>query len=91
MPAIKAWPKGLSEVPSSLGLTMIALRPANRPESTRTTLPCFIILPIFLAAEQFSVVTPQENLKEKEDISVTKNNKDILGKFSRKRQKHHTV
>ena len=61
-------------MPSSLGLTMIALRPANRPESTRTTLPCFIILPIFLAAEQFNVVTPQENLKEKEDDSVNYEN-----------------
>ena len=61
IPAIRAWPKGLSEVPSSLGFTMIALRPANLPDSTRTTLPCFIILPI-LAWNNYFLSHRNENL-----------------------------
>ena len=46
MPATSACPKGLSVVPSSVGFTMTAFLPANLPESTRTTLPAFIIFPM---------------------------------------------
>lgn len=46
MPATRAWPNCLSDVPSSNVFMMIALRPAYRPPRTSTTLPDFIILPI---------------------------------------------
>merc|ERR1719445_192091 len=48
MPATSACPKGLSVVPSSVGFTMTAFLPANLPDSTRTTLPAFIIFPMIM-------------------------------------------
>merc|ERR1719270_2747459 len=46
IPATRAWLKGLSEVPSSEGLTITAFLPAYLPPRRRMTLPAFIIFPI---------------------------------------------
>merc|ERR1719445_1689330 len=46
MPATRAWLKGLSVVPSSEGFTITAFLPAYLPESSRTTLPPFMIFPM---------------------------------------------
>merc|ERR1719225_341695 len=46
IPATRAWLKGLSLVPSSEGFTITAFLPAYLPESSRTTLPPFMIFPM---------------------------------------------
>ena len=84
IPAIRAWPKGLSEVPSSLGFTMIALRPANRPESTRTTLPCFIIFPILENSGTISWFLQGRSFKGKGRIRCCSSKQIIIDKKSSK-------
>ena len=61
-PATSAWEKGLSVVPSSLGLTTMAFRPANLPERSRTTFPAFIIFPMLLS-ETIHMVVGFEDIK----------------------------